>query len=892
MRAELLGAVQDWMRQRGLLSNSMLSEQLLKGYLSLNMQSEFHSLLREAESREDVTPGITIMGLRAALASSDFDVAMAKVKRLAVCWQLDSPSTASLNLLRQFVGLAYDQGTIFTVLKELHEHEVVLGVVFDAALAICAKKWNTKVLKAIEQFGREKEIKFTSDSYCALIQGSATAGQALDLFREAVELDFVTKALLLAVISAAITHKDEALASLVLDNLPNNPVPQVAVGVLFLASNGLLMTDQDPMLVVLHLYETKFADLDASVDPKAAKILVEAALCHHRVDLLGRLMESSPDTTWQAKLLSRFAFDNSLTDTIRLFRACKVYSATTYSVLLKKCIACHDTKAATQFMSEAVAAGMATYATHNAMMKMHYLDGNFKEAHAVIAQIQAAGGAPDLMTFHEMLNATIKDDLQSAWKFIDEMKSCGLQPNCITCSIMLKSIVPGSSAEQAERILSFSGNTDDVVDETMLCSIVESCIRAGLSGLLARQLRMHSEKSYRLLNSAQAFGSMIRAYGFVKDLEGVRYMWTLMLQRHIVPETITLGCMLEALVNSGDSEIGYTFLQEVWADEQMRKLTNSVVYGSVLRGFTLENNFPRVWAVQLEMRQRGIEFTLVTYNMLLYACAQCGEMRRVPAILTQMVGEQVEPALATYCSIIKGYCREHKLDNAFEVLEELKLTPHFKPDDILYNTLLSGCAQMGLYDRGIRVYEEMLQAGVTPSGHTLSLLVKLASRGGRFEKAFEFCDEFSRKFNLRANVFVHNNLLLACLDHKGVHCALEAMEKMLDSKVRPDVRTYTLLLQGCVSAGQTGDAEGLLRAAVGLRGAHPRIARFGTHILQPRGGLPGTLVSKVVRDLSQLCPDRRVPAQLVADLEWVPGMHLDPQLKKQLAFTEHYGNCW
>jgi len=55
-------------------------------------------------------------------------------------------------------------------------------------------------------------------------------------------------------------------------------------------------------------------------------------------------------------------------------------------------------------------------------------------------------------------------------------------------------------------------------------------------------------------------------------------------------------------------------------------------------------------------------------------------------------------------------CQDGKLDKAFELLESMRQTTKFKPDEIMFNSLLDGCARQGLWDRGISLLEEMEQA--------------------------------------------------------------------------------------------------------------------------------------------------------------------------------------
>merc|ERR1719197_2289802 len=112
-------------------------------------------------------------------------------------------------------------------------------------------------------------------------------------------------------------------------------------------------------------------------------------------------------------------------------------------------------------------------------------------------------------------------------------------------------------------------------------------------------------------------------------------------------------------------------------------------------------------------------------------------MKRIPELLRNMTAQGIEPNLITYSAILKGYCQENRLDEAFELMQGMVQTTKFKPDEVMYNTLLDGCARQGLYDRGMSVLGNMQAAGVNPSNFTLSVLVKLCSRSKRLLRGFE-----------------------------------------------------------------------------------------------------------------------------------------------------------
>merc|ERR1719507_1754999 len=275
------------------------------------------------------------------------------------------------------------------------------------------------------------------------------------------------------------------------------------------------------------------------------------------------------------------------------------------------------------------------------------------------------------------------------------MKLCGLQPNHETCLILLKSIQPASRAQNVERTLALVDAMNDAMDEVLLSSVCEACIRVGRSDLLAKQLARQRTARRVNVRGAHTFGSIIRAYGVLNDLKGVWDTWREMRMRHITPTSITIGCMVEALASNGDPESAHELIREMLGDADTSPLVNAIIYCSVLKGFSHQRQFDRVWLVYEEMRAEKLAVSLSAYNALIDACARSSDMGRVPQLLQDMAKDGLEPNIVTYSTILKGYCQENRLDKAFELLQEMKQSSKYQPDEITYNTLIDGCARSG-----------------------------------------------------------------------------------------------------------------------------------------------------------------------------------------------------
>merc|ERR1719160_1975110 len=112
-----------------------------------------------------------------------------------------------------------------------------------------------------------------------------------------------------------------------------------------------------------------------------------------------------------------------------------------------------------------------------------------------------------------------------------------------------------------------------------------------------------------------------------------------------MPTSITLGCMVEALVQNSDTEGAYDLVQQMQNDGHGKLVINDVIYCSLLKGFAREKKIVRAWAVFQEMKTHDLEISIVACNTLIDACARTSHMDRVPAILADMRKQGIKPNL-------------------------------------------------------------------------------------------------------------------------------------------------------------------------------------------------------------------------------------------------------
>merc|ERR1719454_2233664 len=371
-----------------------------------------------------------------------------------------------------------------------------------------------------------------------------------------------------------------------------------------------------------------------------------------------------------------------------------------YNAFLDACVECQDLRAAEEFMEETREAGMVDIVSFNTLIKAHLQCGQFARGRALIEDMKKEGLQPNKVTFNEIMNAMIDRGnargRAEVWDVVAEMQEAHVKPNRVTCSILLKCLDVNSEEQNIARTMDLISNMDEPMDEVLLSSVVEACVRIRKPELLSTKLEQLKTSSGVSITGSHTFGSLIKAYSHAQDTDGVWRCWKEMRRRHVRPTSITIGCMVEAVVNSGDTEGAYELVHQLQEDDECHEFLNSFIYCSVLKGFTREKKLERAWDVYQEMSRWKVDVSIVTFNTLVDACARCGRMDQVPDIQVEMKRVGIQPNVITFSAMIKGYCRMGDVQKAFDILEHMKREAGASPDEIMYNSLLDGCARNNL----------------------------------------------------------------------------------------------------------------------------------------------------------------------------------------------------
>merc|ERR1719281_407853 len=565
--------------------------------------------------------------------------------------------------------------------------------------------------------------------------------------------------------------------------------------------------------------------------------------------------------------------ENDLEGAMQVFRKLQSsgvqLTSLVYNALLDSCVQCGKVNIALQHFNEMKELGFVDVVSYNTLLKAYLKNGQINKARTLLAEMAESSIQANQVTYNEMLNALVAvKDRKEMWALVREMNAIGMKPNSVTCSIILKSLTAHSATDDVRQAMALIDNLQEDMDEVLFASVVEACVRVGQLDLLSSKLQQYAGLGGLAGLTAPTYGSMIKAYGRAKDIERVRELWNEMRRRHVTPTSITLGCMVDALVRNSLPDEAFDLVRGIRDESEYADILNTVIYSTLLKGFAQTRQPGRVQDVFEEMKQMGIACNTVSFNTMLDANAMTGKMDRADELFREMQASGVSPDVITYSTLVKGYCQAGDIDRGYQVLNEMVASGVHEPDEILYNSLLDGCAKQHRVDDALKLLEDMHKHNVRPSNFTLSILVKLLGRSRRLNQAFSMVEETCKRFDLQANIHVYTCLIFACFQNRQMGRALELHDNMItEAGVEPDERTYSVLARGCLQAGSCEKAANVVRAAY-------RLNPQGLVMPKRAPGIEIRVLEEVMNALSAAPNAEQVAVPLLADLRAI-GVHVE-----------------
>lgn len=151
------------------------------------------------------------------------------------------------------------------------------------------------------------------------------------------------------------------------------------------------------------------------------------------------------------------------------------------NVALATGVAANNFEGVTELLADADARRppISDVVSYNTLVKGYAQRGSAAGAAKAIDQMKARGLKPNAITFNTAMDAAVRSgEVAGSWKLLADMRRAGLPPDKFTCSILVKGLLKGPSAQQVQDALVLLREVDSSCDQTLKSTLYHAVLDA------------------------------------------------------------------------------------------------------------------------------------------------------------------------------------------------------------------------------------------------------------------------------------------------------------------------------------------------------------------------------------------------------------------------------
>ncbi|XP_058078035.1 pentatricopeptide repeat-containing protein GUN1, chloroplastic [Magnolia sinica] len=435
--------------------------------------------------------------------------------------------------------------------------------------------------------------------------------------------------------------------------------------------------------------------------------------------------------------------------------------------------------------------GNTVYA-FSALISAYGRNGFSEEAIRVFGSMKDSCLKPNLVTYNAVIDACGKGgvDFNRVLGIFDEMARNGVHPDRITFNSLLAVCSRGGFWEEAK----------DMFNEMVYRGI-------------DRDIFTYNT----LLDAVSKGGQMDLASEVMAEMS----------DKNVMPNVVTYSTMIDGYAKAGRLDEALNLFKEM---KFVGIGLDRVSYNTLLSIYAKLGRFEEALSVCEEMERSGIKKDVVTYNALLGGYGKQGKYDAVKYLFGEMKAECVSPNVLTYSTLIDTYSKGGMYREALEIFREFKQAG-LKADVVLYSALIDALCKNGLVESAVSLLDEMTREGIRPNVVTYNSIIDAFGRSkaaqiqeavsettevhkspngdvGKIEVGGDGDNQVMRIFGQLADE--ERPVMEDMSKSQEILCILGVFHKMHELKIKPNVVTFSAILNACSRCNSFEDASMLL----------------------------------------------------------------------------------
>ncbi|KAK7354700.1 hypothetical protein VNO80_20167 [Phaseolus coccineus] len=286
------------------------------------------------------------------------------------------------------------------------------------------------------------------------------------------------------------------------------------------------------------------------------------------------------------------------------------------------------------------------------------------------------------------------------------------------------------------------------------------------------------------------FVILIDGFGRRGDFNKVFSLFDEMERSGISPSVVAYNVVMNGLSKHG---------RTLEADELSKNVAADVItYSTLLHGYTAEENIPGILQTKSRIEEAGITMDVVMCNVLIKALFMMGAFEDVYALYKGMSEMDLVPNSVTYCTMIDGYCKVGRIDEALEVFDEFRKTSILS--SACYNSIINGLCKNGMAELAIDALLELNHSGLELNIGTFRMLMKTIFAENNTKEALDLVYRMDGLGPDIYNAVCNDSIFLLC--QRGLLDDANHMCMMLKKRGQPVTgKSYYSILRGYLCNG-------------------------------------------------------------------------------------------
>ncbi|KAL6286827.1 hypothetical protein ACE6H2_011217 [Prunus campanulata] len=335
---------------------------------------------------------------------------------------------------------------------------------------------------------------------------------------------------------------------------------------------------------------------------------------------------------------------------------------------------------------------------------------------------------------------------------------------------------------------------DGLEDEQVPVSVwVAMAIGYLRNGYLVEALLVYCDMLIRFVQPGNfAFSMALKACAELPELRVGRAVHAQIVKSIEEPDQVVNNALLRLYAENGCSV-------EVFRVFDTMPERNVVSWNSLIASFARRDQVFESLDSFRRMQGEGMGFSWVTLTTILPVCGRLTALNCGKEIHSQIVKSTKRPDVPVLNSLIDMYAKSGEIDYCKRVFERMQ-----SKDLTSWNTLLTGYANNGFIEEGMKLFDLMIESGVRPDGVTFIALLSGCSHAGLTDEGRRLFNKMKLVYGVSPTV-EHYACLVDLLGRAGrIKEALDVVERM---PMKPTGSIWGSLLNSCRLQGNVSLAE-------------------------------------------------------------------------------------